>query len=152
MKKEEENNRSILRPITDWCTHKAVFYDENGAFVGVKKLKYSERTFKFKEGAYNFLPEESGFFKVRNVFRTIKYYQYIIGEPQPLKIGKKTEPIINAEVYRRVLESDLVKKLAPKKNNLFDMIGGWKGLIVILIAIGIIYYIANGGSLSGTGK
>lgn len=137
-----------LRPITDWCSHKALFYDDLGHFVGSKTLKYNEPYFEYGGGVYNFLPEKSTFFKLRTLFKTTKYYQYNIHDPMPLLLDKKLSPVIHPTTYKTILDSDLVKKLNPKKLNLWDLIGGWKGLIIIIIILGLLYYFTNGGSLT----
>lgn len=144
----EEQKR--FRPITDWCSHKAVFFDDNGLPVGQKSLKYNELTFSFNDASYNFLPSESSYFKRKGLWKTTKYYFYNVNDPMPLKIQKNIEPLIRSDVYKTILDSDLVKKLNPRKTNLLDLIGGWKGLIILGIAVLLIYYFLNGGSLTGS--
>lgn len=142
----DENKR--FRPITDWCTHKALFFDDNGVYVGSKSLKYKHRTFSFHEQTYNFMPNEATYFKIKGIWKTTKFYQYNVNNPMPLIIGKTVDPIIRADVYKTILDSDLVKKLNPNKNNLFDMIGGWKGVILILIILCVLGYFLSGGDVS----
>jgi hypothetical protein len=139
-----------LRPIIDICFHKALFFNSDGQYVGVQKIKYHNPTFSFKDGAYNFLPLECSTFKIGFSFFSTKYYQYIVGDPMPLKISTPILPVINAKAYKSILDSDLVIKLNPKKWDLWAMIGGWKGILILAVAAGLIYWAMHGGVSSGT--
>lgn len=135
-----------IRPVTDWCAHVAIFFN-NGQQVGSKSLKFTEPYFEFAGGIYNFLPQFSSYHKVTKIIKSVKYYLYQVGNPMPLVISTPVIPVINAQTYSVILKSDLVKKLNPGSANLWDLIGGWKGLIIGLIIIGVIVYFMNGGSL-----
>lgn len=147
-KEEKDEGGRNFRPFSDYCSHYGVFFDDLGYYVGRVKLDYKERKFYYKDRAFNFKPKESSFFKYATLFRTKKYYFYNINNPDPILIDKKVEPIMDAGVYKTILDSDLVKKLNPKSNNLLDFIGGWKGLILLLVVGAVIYYFASGGSLT----
>lgn len=146
----KEVPRKTNRPFTDKCKHIAVFYDNHGTYLGQKKLKYQERFFSYKGNAYNFIPEKSTWFKRVGIFTKTKYYHYNIFDAMPLVLDKKCQPLMHNDTYKAILDSDLVKKLNPKNTSLLDLIGGWKGAIVILIIGAAIYYFASGGTLTST--
>ncbi len=81
-----------MRPVTDWCKHFALFFDDNGYYLGKKRVKWSEKTFSFKARSYNFVPEKSTFFKLRTIFSTRKYYLYNLDNPMPFLLNKNPEP------------------------------------------------------------
>lgn len=147
---EEKREGTLFRPFTDFCSHYALFYDDNGVYVGKKRVPYRKRHFAFKERMYNFLPDDSSFFKYRSLMSTKKFYYYNINNPMPFRLKKTAEPVVDASTYKSILDSDLVKKLNPKKSNLLDLIGGWKGLVILLIVGAVVYYFASGGSLTKT--
>lgn len=137
-----------MRPITDWCSHCALFFDDSGRYVGKKSLSWKDKHFSFARREFNFFPERSSFFKLKTLFRTTKYYHYNLNDPMPLVLSKSVEPVLDSLVYKSILDSDLVSKLNPKKDDFFGFLASWKGLI-LLICIGAgIYYFASGGSLT----
>lgn len=147
-KKSDENKLSGLLPIKDWCSHVAVFFTDDGSFLGSKKVKYRERTFSWRGRTYNFLPDKSSFFKVPRIIFSTKYYFYNFNNAMPLVLDKKLEPVIDNGAYKSVLDSDLVKKLNPSKNPLLDLLFSWKGLVVLCVVIFLIYYFSTGGTIS----
>lgn len=149
-KGSEVKERRGIKPISDWCSHVAVFYGNHGEYIGQKKLNYNERYFEYKGGNYNFIPEKASFMKRVGIIMKTKYYHYNIGEPMPLLFDRKVRPVISADVYKMILDSDLVKKLNPKKMSLLDLVGGWKGIILILVIGAIIYYLVSGGDITAT--
>lgn len=137
-----------LKPITDWCTHYALFFGDNGEYLGKKKLNYKESTFKYNKGVYHFLPLYSSHFKLKGIMKTKKYYHYNINNPMPLIIKKNVEPLFYPKVYKTILDSDLVTKLNPKKNELMDFLFSWKGIVLVLVVGGALYYFSSGGTIT----
>lgn len=146
IKLQSPKSRDIT-PFTDWCKHKAVFFDDKGLFLGMKGLNYKEKYFYYKDGAYNFIPSKSSFIKVKCIFRNVKYYFYYINNPNPIVLDKKCVPILDSVPYKTILESDLVKKLNPKKSRLLELLN-FKVIIIILVIIAVIYYFVSGGTLT----
>lgn len=140
---------SNLIPVSDWCRHKAVFFDDNGVCVGQKRLKYSDSTFVFQGRGFNFMPLNSSFFKVVNIFSKTKFYFYNINNPMPLLIKKSIDPVVNSEAYGVFLRTDILKKLndLSKKNWLSELLTP-RNMIIALILIVVIWFFASGHSLS----
>lgn len=147
-KKQEVEVRPFFRPIKDWCQHFAVFFDDNGIYLGKKRIKWTNYHFSWRGKTFNFLPADATFFKDSRFFSTRKFYPYNINDPNPLLLNKKCQPVIRSDVYKTILDSDLVTKLNPKKLNIIEMLGGWKVIIAILIIGAVIYYFASGGTIT----
>lgn len=130
------------------CKHKALFFDNQGHYVGFQKIDYNKSFFKFKNGCYNFLPLKSSYFKLHYWFSTTKYYIYTLGNPSPILLDNKPE-IIDAKAYKSILETDLIKKLNDLSNGGFlDFLKNPKVLIILLIIGAIIWWLMSGGDTS----
>jgi hypothetical protein len=151
---QEIKSKGRLRPITDWCKHKALFFDECGRFVGVsKKIKVGDLKFSHKDKSYNFIPEKSTYFKLMYWFSTTKYYLYRIDNPMPLLLNGVDKAVIDPTVYNQILETDLIKKLNEvSKKNIFAWLMQPKILLVILIIGAIAWYFLSGHTLSGASE
>lgn len=137
-----------LTPITDWCSHYAIFYDSQGHYVGRKKLDFAQPTFTFLHRGYNFIPLKSSFFKVQHVFNSTKYYFYSLDNPNPLLIKNKLEtPVLTSEEFGVLLETDVIKKLndLSKKNWLLELLTP-TNLIILAVVIGLVYWFSTKGS------
>lgn len=143
-----DSSRKGLTPITHWCSHYAVFYDDNGLYVGKKKIKWKDKFFSWNNRSYNFLPDDSSFFKVTRILSSQRYYFYNVNNAMPLVLDKKLEPVLDNSAYKSILDSDLVKKLNPKKSNFLEFFGSWKGLLLLLVIGAAAYYFLSGGSLT----
>lgn len=139
-----------FRPITDWCKHKALFFDSVGYPVGIKKIHWSEPTFAFEDRIYNFLPDKCSFFKIKNIFSSTKYYFYNIENSNPILLNGENKGIIDPVAYKRILETDLIKKLNDlSKSNFLAWLMRPKVLLIVIVAILVIYYFASGHTLQG---
>jgi len=152
--KPNKKEMGYLRPITDWCKHKALFFDECGRFVGKsKKIKVGNLTFSYKDKSYNFIPEKATYFKLTYWFSTTKFYIYRLDNPNPILLNGVDKAVINPETYRQILESDLIKKLNEvSKKNIFAWLMQPKVLLVILIIGAIAWYFLSGHTLSGASE
>lgn len=147
IKNKKVPQEHFLRPISNFCSHYAVFYDDHGRYLGQKRLKYREKYFSWRGRAFNFLPYDSSYLKRTGILKTVKYYHYNFNNANPLLLDKKCEPILSNDTYKAILDSDLVKKLNPKKAGFLEMIG-WKGILLGLVVVFAIYYFASGGTLT----
>jgi hypothetical protein len=139
-----------LQPLTDWCKHCAVFFDVQGRPIGKKRLDYSQPTFIFMKGGYNFKPLKSSFFKITNILSTTKYYFYHLGNPNPLCLSYVPVSIVmSAEDYGTLLETDILRKLNDlSKENLLSKLLTPRNIIIGLVIIAAIYWMAtHGGKL-----
>lgn len=134
-----------MRPITDWCKHKALIFDSSGRLLGMKRISWKKRTFDFENRLYNFLPDNSTFFKIRRLFSTTKYYLYNFDDPNPIVLNGINQPVVDSEAYKIVLETDLIKKLNDIHSfNILAFLTQPKVIIVILVIIGLIWYFSSG--------
>lgn len=136
-------------PISDICKHYAVFYDDLGVLVGRKKISYRDETFSYKEKTYNFLPKESSYFKVAKPLRYEKHYFYNLNDPNPILLDKKHEPLMRSDVYKTVLDNDLVSQLNNlKKNKFLAWLMQPKVLITIAVVGVLLYFLLSGNDIS----
>lgn len=144
----QEENR--ITPISDWCKHYGVIYDDTGHYIDKVKVKYSSPTFTFRDFAFNFKPNDSSFLKVKGFWGTKKYYHYNINNPDPLLLKKgDIKPIMDSKTYKAILENKLVQEL----NSLVD--GTFLAFIkkywwLILIIGFAVWYFASGQHLIGS--
>jgi hypothetical protein len=142
-----------LTPISDWCKHYAVIFDDAGHYLARVKVKYTQPTFTYKEHAFNFKPNETSFFKIKTFWNTKKFYAYNINNPDGL-IFKSTgiEAVMDSSVYKALLENTLVKQLNDLADSGFMAFlkKYWWLILIILLAIGIYFYTGHGGATTQT--
>jgi hypothetical protein len=135
-----------VTPISDWCKHYALIFDDTGHEISKVRVKYSKPHFKFKTFSYNFKPNDTSFFKIKGFWGNKKYYFYNINNPDGLLLKSSgVIPIIDSEVYTSILENTHIKDL----NALAD--GGfwafikkyWWLILIILIGAGVWYYFSG---------
>lgn len=134
-----------LTPISERGRNWAVFYEDSGVFSHLQKIKFSEKTFISRDKTYNFKPNESTCFRFKTFWRTNKFYQYNINNPDPL-ILKNTgiEAVIDPEVYNKIMENNLAKQLNELNNGFLLFIKKYWWLILIIIAV--IIFLTSGGT------
>lgn len=137
--------KRTLTPISDWCKHYAVIFDDSGHYAGKVKMKYSNSTFSFNDFSYNFKPNETSFFKIKGFWGTKKYYAYNISNPDGLLLKSSgIEAVINSKTYKAILENKLVEEL----NDLAE--GGFMAFLkkywwlILIIVAGAIYFLTKG--------
>jgi hypothetical protein len=131
-----------LIPITDWCKHYAIFFDNYGLFVGRQKIKPRKSTFSYKENSYNFLPDDCSWFKISNLFIKKKFYIYNIDNPNPYKLNNCPVPILKSDVYKSILENEHIKDLNALNNGIWIFIRKYWWLILLIIVF--IWYLTSG--------
>lgn len=149
LKKEDKKpKRPLIRPFTDICKHIACFYDDKGLYVGCKTINYRDYSFKYKGRVYNFVPDRSSFTILSHlIFRKHKLYHYNIYNSNPILFNGDNKPIIDNSVYKRVLDSDLIKKLNTPKSDFLDFIKNPKFIILFIVGIFALYYFTKGGKI-----
>jgi hypothetical protein len=134
-----------MRPITDWCKHKALIFDSHGFFLGMAKIKWKDPTFVFQNRVYNFLPSKSTFFKIVYIIFSTKYYLYHVDNSNPILLDGENKGIIDPVAYRRVLETDLIKKLNDLAGfNILSWIMQPKVIVVAIAIILILIFFMSG--------
>jgi hypothetical protein len=138
-----------LTPISDWCKHYAVIFDDAGHYLAKVKIKYTQPAFTYKEHAFNFKPNETSFFKIKTFWNTKKYYAFNINNPDGI-IFKSTgiESVIDSKTYKSILENTLVQQLNDLADSGFMAFlkKYWWLILIILLAIGIYFYTGHGGT------
>jgi hypothetical protein len=151
LEKQEQKKQPVekggLTPISDWCKHYAVIFDETGRQIGKVAVKYKDLTFSFGEHSFNFKPNDSSFLKIKGFWNSKKYYFYNIDNPDALILKSSgIEAFIDSKTYKALLENKLVQQL----NDLVD--GTFMAFIKkywwIFILIGIfVWFFASGQQL-----
>lgn len=144
VKQEKEERR--LTPISDWCKHYALIFDDTGHEIGKIRIRYSSPTFIFNDFGYNFNPNETTFFKIKGFWGNKKYYFYNVNNPDGLILKSSgITPVINSKTYKAILENKLIEEL----NNLAE--GGFMlflkkywWLILIIIGSFFAWYFLSG--------
>jgi hypothetical protein len=131
-------------PITEWCSHYALFFNDDGSFNSSKKIKYfDEPVFSHKNKLYNFKPKLSSRFTLGVFLKYKKYYIYNINNSEPILLNAIPSPVISPDVHKSLYENELVKDLcALAENPLITFIKKFWWVFLIIIAI---IWFFNGG-------
>ena len=126
----------------------AVFYNNRGDEIGSKGFSRSQAIIKFDGGSYNSpncFTERISYTTFYRWYWDVDTYHYILGNPNPVQLDKRGEPLINSDVYHTLLENKRMLELnelsKPKSillNWKFLLIFGIVALIVILSLTGVI--------------
>lgn len=132
--------------ITGIKNYWAYFYNDRGEYVGRKSFSQKERTFKYGNRSYNIILKEGTETKFDYFLWERRIYYYNINNPNPIKMDKKAEPILDAEVYNQFLETKVIKDL----NDISSGLGQYltpRNIIIGIIIIGVLIYVGTGHSL-----
>ena len=142
-----------LTPISDWCKHYALFFQDDGTYIGKTKVKFTEPTFIYSNRSYNFKPDICSKIKLTRFFSTHKFYLYNINNPDPYLLNKVPSPVMDSRVYKSTLENKLVEELNNlSKSGFLEWLMQPKVLITILVIGVIIWYFATGQHFLGFGS
>ena len=149
------NNKNVrvqgITPLSNWCKHIALIFADDGSFIGRQKINFKEKTFKFANKTYNFLPDNCTSFIIPNTFSKSKYYIYNINNPMPFLLNKNPTPVLDSAVYKNILDADLIKKLNDlEKNSFLDFLTNPKVFIPILVicALGYWWFSTHSGNVA----
>lgn len=126
------------------------FFDNKGEFLGNGKFKKYDTNFKFKQKRFNVEMQNGSYYEVTTIPLILKkrYYFYNIDSPNPIKLDKKAEPILNSDLYNSIIESEEAKKLNNiGRKSIMDFLEP-KYIIAILVIIAVGVYFLRGGSLT----
>lgn len=126
----------------------ASFYDKEGKFIKSVKFKRKEKIVNYENGAYNIDIQKGSRTEVKGLIWDKYHYHYILGEPNPLKLDKKIEPLMDSELYKVNLDIKLAKELG-------DLAFDWKkyltptNIIIGVIIIAVAIYVLTGHKIIG---
>ena len=126
------------------------FFDSSGQFIGNKKFKRTDGTFKYKNRRYNIKLQDSSYYEVQAIPFILKkrYYFYNLELSDPILMDKQSKPVIEPELYNLMIETEQAKKLNDlNKSGLLKFLKP-EILIGLLVALGLIIYFAQGGKIT----
>lgn len=125
--------------------HTAWFFDDIGEYHGSKKFSKKVKTFQYGEGAYNVDLEHSTIveFTVIPLLLRRRRYFYLLGDPNPLKLDKKHEPLMSPELYNANLQINLAKQLGDLAKGFFAKLLTPMNIFIAAVILGIIYYLGT---------
>lgn len=132
-----------------WTKRWTVFYDDNGKFLDKKKVKRKDTIVEWNDETYNISIGEGSITEIECLWFNKEYYHYVRGNPNPLKLNKKCEPIINARLYNIQLNTHLAEELNNLSNDWKKLITP-RNIIIFLVIVGIIVYLFMGGKIIPT--
>ena len=133
----------------------AIFLNEKGEQIDIKKIKINENSFNYKDGTYFYDVKKYPFIEIvlKSLFSKIKgkYFFYIKGISEPISFSSKfnhinprTKKPYIAEDFYTLLEAKHFKQINGIEKGLFNLEP--KQLLIITgVIFAIIYLISNGG-------
>lgn len=134
--------------------HYAVFFDENGVQIDIKRIPIDKNVFEYEKKTYFCDSDKYTRLQLRKGVKTSTYWFYDIRYSEPLNYakefiatGKDKKPYV-AEQIHTVLQSRILEQVNRKENTLFgDLLTDPKKIITIIIIIGLgVYFFMNGGA------
>lgn len=130
---------------------KALLFDDSGEHSANKFFSASSKSFQYKDGQYLIKLNNPSVVKLRGFIWDTKYYQYNIGNPEPIQNNKtrSMKSALNAEDFNTLLESNVAKQLnlLGLKKNLSNLLTPMN-IIIACVVVGVIY-LAMTGQLQG---
>lgn len=129
----------------------AVFYDNDGSYVYRRRISEADRkkkSFESKERKYIY--DYDRFFdnfRYNGIFADNIYVFYNIHDPNPLKLRPFYNPVISAEKFNDIFQTNLIKQVNNINTNWLKNLLTPKFFIIAVLVIVAVYYFANGGKL-----
>lgn len=122
----------------------AKIWDEKGEFLKNVKIKPKKKLFNYDDKSFNIKLKDASYYNDNKLFYNRRFYQYNVDCPDPIKINKKVEPLINSDDYNTMLETKQLKKLNElEKKGLFGNLD-FKTILAIGAVIVVGYLILTG--------
>jgi NAD-specific glutamate dehydrogenase len=134
--------------------HYAVFFDENGVQLDIKKIPNHKNVFEYDKKTYTCDSDRYTNLKLTKGLKTSIYWFYDIRYSEPLNYSKEFiahttngKPYI-AEQIHTIIQSKILEQVNRKEHNFLDnILSDPRKLIMIVIVIGIgVYLFINGGA------
>lgn len=132
--------------------HYAVFFDENGVQLDIKKIPIDKNIFTYENKTYACDSDRYTTLKLKKGLKTSIYWFYDIRYSEPLNYSKEYiahtkngKPYI-AEQIHTIIQSKILEQVNRKEHNFLDSIlSDPRKIIMIVIVIGIgVYMFLNG--------
>lgn len=125
----------------------AIIFDDDGYYVKTIKINKSSKTFKDKINRYNIDILNGSYSVEKRLFFDRKYYYYNQNDPNPLRIDKKSIPILSPELYNIELETHVARQLNNFGRNKLLALLTPRNLIILGIIIVVGVFFLKGGKL-----
>lgn len=122
-------------------------YDDNGRFIKKVRLKRHEKRFRYNKKSFNIDEKEAGETNLDYWLFEKRFYHYNINNPNPFKLDKKGEPIMDSALYDIQLETKVAMDLNNLNEGNLSKLLTPRNIIIGLIVIGIIYFLLSGNSI-----
>lgn len=129
--------------------HTAHFWDERGEYHGKTSFNKNDKIIKYGGGAYNVDIKRASRY-LSDVFPLVwdRYnYTYNIGNPNPVILDKKGEPLMDPKLYQVELELRLAKQLSDLSDGGLMKFLTLKNIAIFVIGGVIVYYFATGNKI-----
>jgi len=94
-----------------WVSTYGKIWDNNGELIRNKKFNKNKKSFQVEDKTYNIDTQNGSYFDDNKFFYNRRFYQYNVDTPDPIKMNKKIEPLINATDYNTLIETKHLQKL-----------------------------------------
>lgn len=132
--------------------YRACFFDSTGSHIRTVSFSRNDRTFSFKDGVYNIVLDGGSHTLRKTIFHDYYTYYYNLNNPMPLTFKETVSPVINANDYKQVIDTKIIRDLNNLSNDwLKNLLTPRNIFIGIVIIIAIIYF-TSGGNLDGLTK
>ena len=125
----------------------AIIKDNYGNTIKEKKIQRAEEKFLYNDRTYNVIRLKTYHDNIKHLFFTDYRYFYNVNNPNPLSFnnkGKNFAPILDGEIYTRLLENEIIIKLNTVKSNFLKNLTPMQIILGICIIGAIIYFITTG--------
>lgn len=133
--------------------YKAIFFDDNGFFIGSKSIKANEDSFDFMKKKFLFNHAWGSFFKLYNfIFNFIpigytKYFFYNINVPYPINMNMKIDSPLTTEQLSCFIDTKQLIKLNALSQDKLSSIFNLRNILIGLVVIVFFYYMYSQGKL-----
>lgn len=131
-------------------TYAGWFFNEKGEYDGIKGLSKNNKDLIYKKGRY-FINLSASYIEwtvIPFLWKKIRYF-YNVNNSHPITLDKRAEPPISPELFDVMMETKLARDLNNlSKSGLGELLTP-RNIIIAIVVVGIIIYLATGGSLWG---
>lgn len=148
------NRKYLERSFFNFLSDKevAIIFNDSGRIEDRRNITGENDTFTYKNRQYNILRHVGTYILIKRWFmRNIILYMYNKRNPMPFTISTNNDnisfqPHIDSELYKSLMDAEVLKKLNAPKRTLFEGIN-WKLVIMTGIAVIVAWYMYSTGAL-----
>lgn len=128
----------------NWVQYRALIFDKNGRYIGIKAFSKYDNVFDFHGGSYNIKINEGSYHTRKTILHDYLYYYYELNNPDPIKMGSLPSPIFSAQDYNIFLNTKLLKDLNNVSKDWLKYLTPTNIFIALLILFAL-WFIFGGG-------